>query len=205
MSHFFTLVIPGDKTVEELLEPYDENIEVEEYDRPCWCVGRLALKAVREQIDLEMGDLDQARYMFNKRHLVPNQDLWEEEVYLPRNRREKELLSARTDVESPDKDCGECHGLGTNRSTYNPKSKWDWWEEGGRWSDFIPADGEATASLFLGEPPFAIVTPDGEWHEKGHMGCWAMVSDEKDDWPDVARSILKQYADQHAVVCDLHI
>ena len=29
--------------------------------------------------------------------------------------------------------CDECEGLGTVLSTYNPASKWDWYEIGGRW------------------------------------------------------------------------
>lgn len=46
MSHFSTLVILPlgtkeediDSTIENLLAPYDENMEVPEYERPCWCV-----------------------------------------------------------------------------------------------------------------------------------------------------------------------
>lgn len=30
-------------------------------------------------------------------------------------------------------DCDECHGTGTRMSTYNPRSKWDWYSLGGRW------------------------------------------------------------------------
>lgn len=33
--------------------------------------------------------------------------------------------------------CDECHGTGTYMSTYNPKSKWDWYEVGGRWSGWL--------------------------------------------------------------------
>lgn len=31
---------------------------------------------------------------------------------------------------------------------------------------------------------FAVITPDGKWHEKGKMGWWACVSDEKENWKD---------------------
>ena len=53
--------------------------------------------------------------------------------------------------------------------------------------------------------PFAIVTPDGEWHEKGSMGWFGCVSGAKDDWKDVARSILAAHPGSLAVAVDLHI
>jgi len=54
--------------------------------------------------------------------------------------------------------------------------------------------------------PFAIVTRDG-WFEKGKMGWWAIVSDEKDKdmWRDEARGVLEKYRDHTAVVVDVHI
>ncbi|MCF6094545.1 hypothetical protein L1765_11280 [Microaerobacter geothermalis] len=48
MSHFVALVIVPKETedikqkVEELLAPYDENLEVNPYNRECYCVGSLA-------------------------------------------------------------------------------------------------------------------------------------------------------------------
>jgi hypothetical protein len=53
--------------------------------------------------------------------------------------------------------------------------------------------------------PFAIVTPDGEWHEVGKMGWFGCVSDEKEGWKDQARAILKRHDDTLAVAVDLHI
>lgn len=53
--------------------------------------------------------------------------------------------------------------------------------------------------------PYAILTPDGTWHEKGKMGWFGMSSDESDSWKDDARSLLAQYGNCLAVAVDLHI
>lgn len=61
----------------------------------------------------------------------------------------------------------------------------------------IPAD----------KTPFAIVTPDGVWHEKGNMGWWACVSDEKaaEDWKEEVTSLFAQHQDTICVAVDCHI
>ena len=43
--------------------------------------------------------------------------------------------------------------------------------------------------------PFAYVTSDGKWHERGKMGWWAIVSDEKDqdEWEAEYRETIRKY------------
>jgi hypothetical protein len=53
--------------------------------------------------------------------------------------------------------------------------------------------------------PFAIITPDGEWHEKGNMGWFGMEHNEKEDWQAIARQILGEHMDCIAVAIDCHI
>ncbi len=55
--------------------------------------------------------------------------------------------------------------------------------------------------------PFAFLTPEGEWIEKGQMGWFACVSNEKDkdEWKDSCRKILDKYKDCIAVAVDCHI
>lgn len=60
-------------------------------------------------------------------------------------------------------------------------------------------------SEILDYKPFAIVTPDGKWNEKGNIGWWGLVSDEQETWPEKAAEILKQHQQYIAVLCDLHI
>lgn len=52
---------------------------------------------------------------------------------------------------------------------------------------------------------FAIVA-DGKWHQRGQMGWWATVSDEKSDWPAEYRRILAEIPDDAwLTVVDCHI
>lgn len=82
-------------------------------------------------------------------------------------------------------------------STYNPDSKWDWYSIGGRWSGYLPlkARDEAGNPIEANEAycdeidweyllkekftPFCYIDLDGDWHEKGEMGWFACVTNEK--------------------------
>ena len=101
-------------------------------------------------------------------------------------------------------------------STYNPDSKWDWWVIGGRWDGWIngkETSGEAVAdnmattaqAIERGIIPHAIITPDGQWHERGQMGWWAILITENEDWDAQARDILARYPGDHLVIVDAHI
>jgi hypothetical protein len=96
-------------------------------------------------------------------------------------------------------------------STYNPFSKWDWYQIGGRWqgtlklkdgsigeigrkslldSDIFYDDTRCDSALVKDIDfdsmekfsTFAVLLPNGEWYEKGKMGWWACVSDEDEEW-----------------------
>lgn len=111
-------------------------------------------------------------------------------------------------------------------TTYNPDSKWDWYEIGGRWSGFLPLkekDQEgnplSTNEAYFNEidwdylfdnkyPPFCFVTEDGEWIEKGEMGWWGIAINEKpeDDWDTQFKEYLKTVDPNCLVtVIDFHI
>jgi len=191
----------------------------------------------------------------------------------------KQLMKTRTELEDkimkdhplynqPNPNCCECDGTGLMETSYNPLSKWDWWQIGGRWtgclSNYDPTEdpkNKETCSLCHGTgmrndkigiemrnqnphytcngcggkgmslkwstrwvshkdnilpveniaedfASFAVVTPDGEWHEKGQMGWFGMAKDEKseEDWKLFCQDIFKKYAkDYLAVVVDCHI
>jgi hypothetical protein len=55
--------------------------------------------------------------------------------------------------------------------------------------------------------PFAIVTPDGQWHERGKMGWFGQVSQKRSQeaWEAEITEIFQRYPDHLAVGCDLHI
>jgi hypothetical protein len=101
-------------------------------------------------------------------------------------------------------------------STYNPESKWDWYVIGGRWDGWITgqeASGETVQAnmatteqaIERGIIPHAIITPDGDWHERGHMGWWAMLITENENWDTEAREILAGYPGHSLIILDAHI
>lgn len=93
-------------------------------------------------------------------------------------------------------------------SESNPESKWDWYQIGGRWAGawalnaiIVPPPPNLTQKSWATgavdgsrvdvarvqdidhasiEPAFALVDLEGAWHERGEMGWFAMVSNEKD-------------------------
>jgi len=107
----------------------------------------------------------------------------------------------------------------------NPNKKWDWWTIGGRWArDLIGERTRGSNGPHGGTPDtggnvgllgdaredytsFAWLTPEGEWIERGEMGWWATVVDEKDEsaWKESCKQIIEKYRDCTAVVVDCHI
>lgn len=200
MSHYTVAVFHrADQDIEDLLAPYDENMDVEPY-----------VKYTRQAA------IDYARAYLNTEGLSDD-ECWK--------------LMANGCPRDAD---------GNIYSTYNPKSKWDWWVEGGRYSgmlkcngqevdsgrvgdlDFMPDEVEYQQALawwdreiakVSGEPEgtfykteyylerygdretyaremsrfstYAVITPDGEWHAPGDMGwfgCSSESAEEARDW-----------------------
>jgi len=248
LSHFFVVaIVPRDAddvkdAIAKLMEPYNENIEAPEYEKPCYCIG---FKARDEAHGHAWPDPDEIRNAFNTRHKDdpgPVKDkAWQEEEYKPRDKVRRAFLDAHPLKDSTDPNCEECNGTGIVMSTYNPKSKWDWYRIGGRWDGEIQKVsveskdggfnfGDDHTSLtrnsapvgFLIEKnvtPFAVVTPDGEWHERGTMGWWGIVTlpngevegspdiepDEDHRWIDFVKELFSKYLGHHAVGLDCHI
>lgn len=116
--------------------------------------------------------------------------------------------------DKPDPACSECNGTGIVMSTYNPKTRWDWYEVGGRWNDFLelgnnyaPIPDFIKALKEREDCVYAIVTPDGEWHQRGEMGWWGMSSNEDKDWDEKMFKILEGYdnVEYIGVIVDCHI
>lgn len=186
--HYMVLVLGRD--VEDLLAPYNENIEVEPY-------VSMAFEEAKEEVSRRKG-----------------REVSDEEV--------REYYDDEMDED------------GNVMSTYNPKSKWDWYSIGGRWADATTEYGitvgdtdwkypqehldeqeqfwkdwvegenrEKYADKFLMYKPeyylnkyknlenflkartykvgYAILTPDGEWHEPGRMGWFSSLGEEEDE------------------------
>lgn len=253
MSHFVAYVIvPNvgnlEEQVEALLAPYDENKRVAPYETACYCKGnearlaamkvtneRYPIEAMREELKVKMTDeIDRIEELRMKeddstleefRRLNKLVDRAWKEMLAPKAQFEADAAKIHPFADQPNPECEECAGSGKVVSQYNPKSKWDWWVIGGRWSGYLPGKTSSRERedeslevnsmhmkdlpevLDEGSVPFAIVTPDGEWHERGRMGWFAVVHNENDDWDEQAVQILEKYrgTDHVLVVCDLHM
>lgn len=303
MSHFSTLVIlPTDALdieaeVAKRLAPYDENMEVDSYFVECWCRNSKARSfGFNEAERLAPKTLDQYRESYWK--IEGEKPDWEQYIA------EWKFIADEAEKRHPlcqkfDPDCDECAGSGTRSTTRNPKSKWDWWQIGGRWTGaldgdydpcqdienqewckvcdgtgnrtdfeyyadpndiektvFSPSSAKALAAMGIAQSaettippgyrrvewcngcsgkgfsvkwptewakfegdikamnridlkfrPFAIVTPDNEWLEKGEMGWFACVADEKgdDEWNLCVEATFEKYLDCIGVLVDCHI
>lgn len=219
MSHFTVAVIHRvNQSVDDLLAPYDEQISVAPY-----------VKYTRHQaIDLV--------HQWKGYEEMPD-----DEAY----------ACIAEDYESDEN--------GNLLSTYNPNSKWDWYQIGGRWDgelrlkngdrsneariceiDFSP-DKEAydvaieqwnndfmggfsnkeyfvemygTAEVYAESvsafSTYAVVTPNGVWHEKAEMGWFGMdnaTPEDSKNWPLKYYERFVKNADPNLImtIVDCHI
>ncbi len=233
MSHFTVLVTKTNKTpLDEQLAPFDENTEMPRYVK--YTKEQLIGKK-RKEFE-EYRDTTYAKFLAdpeaykasttNERHLqyieheFPQRFNWTDEDFYKEaiKYEEKEDLTSEGGI----------------YSTYNPRSKWDWYKVGGRWTGYFKLKKGATGRL--GEPgvggnkpeydadialakdidwknmeqptsTFAVLH-NGEWYEKGEMGWWAMVSNEKspEDWQAQFDKIISSLDPEDEVtVVDAHI
>lgn len=228
MSHYAVGILHrDDDDLSELLAPYDENIEVEQY-----------ITMNRQEA------IDYARMRAQDSDKMSDEDCW---------RWTADLYSE----DSVDDD-------GNIWSTYNPKSKWDWWVPGGRFCDLLEGRADKWIDYgyaarvkdldFSADPDayenaleewsfimsgkntfynpdyfkeyydgpedyarrmsafslFAIVTPDGVWYEKGEMGWFAQSSESPEESRDWDNNFYQRFiatADPNLIltIVDCHI
>ena len=196
MSHFCVYVFHDkNTTVDELLAPYDENIKIAPY---VLYTKEQAIAKIRSEIeDFRNGSYkeylaDPAKYKEkwgnNKNHI----DFLENEFPKKMNWTDEECYE---EIAKWYREDGMVDEDGSILSTYNPKSKWDWYQIGGRWSNSIPGDEVKMSEIPIEkiETPYAFVTPDGEWVERGEMGWFGIGSNEmdKDEWDVKFKEYLK--------------
>lgn len=216
MSHSTVLVLlpsrPDDieEAATKALAPFDENMEVPEYMEPCFCVGGAARNHAQAAATAAHGTMESLRQSFRSHTIELRESgadvdaAWQAHI--------ASWLDVRAAAEAahpmagkPDPDCEECGGSGQSATTRNPKSRWDWWAIGGRWDGLIPDNACAVRDIPAEVRTFAVLDVGGVWHERGRMGWFAMVSDEKDDWAATCAAILAANADAFAVLVDVHI
>lgn len=135
MSHFAVAVITKDKNkIDEILKPYWEELEVEPY-----------IEKTKEEI------IEEARKRKGIFERGERTDFSEEYM--------NKYISASSDEELyqlEKDDYYEYDENGNQLSTYNPKSKWDWYEIGGRYINILLVKKDVkgidgTPGLFCGD------------------------------------------------------
>lgn len=187
MSHFSVAVFTDENvTIEDLLEPYYEGIEVEKYiamtKEEVIQREKERIKYLKKLYKEYMKDKRKYRreHFKNINHLrfikkVPSMAKWNNEKvykYAIRYYDEEEISEE-----------------GGIYSTYNPNSKWDWYKIGGRWDNrLIIGEGDNIKNVNSAEikdirwdlmkefRTYAVLTLDGEWHEPGKVGWWGISS-----------------------------
>lgn len=195
MSHFIGLIFGDD--IEDNLAPYDENMEVKPY-----------LKYTKQQA------IDKAKKEVTSGHFAYGSAMSKAEVEAINTDEGYYQYALKMWGYQPDEE-------GNLLSTYNPKSKWDWWTEGGRWNGYLPTIGDYQTNhckvkdvnwskYFEQSPtgPFCFITENGEWHETARMGWWGMTVDDKEN--DVWRKEFEEYLntldpETSVIAIDFHI
>ena len=222
MSHFTVLIVGEDP--EKQLAPFDENIEIPKYSK-----GNVSEEEKQCLIDFYC--------TFN-----PEKDYGtksEEESELNKTLSFDELYEKYGENWNSNTWEKNSEGVWVKMSTYNPNSKWDWYELGGRWRGFFHKKGtdEKFDQLLKGEINFdrmrkeveddardkyiveeyiqnainnAISTfavlKDGEWYEKGKMGWWGCISNEKPYWSKDFNKLMDSVPDDELIsLYDCHI
>lgn len=206
MTHFTVgIILPhgvndAEGFIAKVMKPYFEHAEAEPYvcysleqaaaDIAC-SINRLELIISRNEPHY---DLDQCRQQIDQLRAMTPQQKYAEYVRYHEHFNDK----------------------GEPISTYNAHSKWDWYVIGGRWDGWINDRDTSRRSLVdntalteeviaMNKIPHAIITPDGQWHERGRMGWWAVLLTENENWEQDARAIFARYPGCRVVIVDAHI
>lgn len=229
MSHFYTLVlvpqnslgaITNRKEIEnkiaDLMEQYSENKEVEEYDTECSCVNSDSV-ADKECESCKGTGVYKTTYNPDSR--------WD---WYSVGGRWSGALSDYDPATDPDniEKCFICRGTGMRNDDLGKKArkedpsytcngcggkgksvKWptQWTQHDG---DMQPTD-KVIQMIKKDDKycPHALVTPNGKWHERGHMHMFCVSSEDKDQdvWKNEVIRLLKIFKNSIAVVVDCHI
>jgi len=204
------------KNYEEQLAPYNEELKVDEYvNMDIKIATKNRKKTIKEYKDiLSLPTKKQKNY---------NIDFVKKELASLSKKTNKEYL-----MDNLYEDYDKKRGYSTTR--YNPNSKWDYYEIGGRWCGYFKLKEGKTGIIgesgmgnnkpknnadialkgdIYGEikPTFAVVK-NGKWYEKGEMGWWGIVRDEKDQnkWEKEFKKLIADVPDSETLVLlDCHI
>ena len=231
MSHFSVAVLhEAGQDIDEILAPYDEELDCDE-----------RLEYSKEEA------IRYARENYTGMEGKSDEECWEFMAAMP---------GYTSDTQ------------GNIYVKYNELAKWDWYEIGGRWKNYLRAKGERVDSARLGDIDFspdcevykkslrfwdvvvehkpvesgeeyftiynekyyrdnygdrenyarvsssflthAVITPDGEWHERGEVGYFGFSSETAEEGADWDKHYLERFiesADKNLMltIVDCHI
>lgn len=229
MSHFSVLVLHAkDDSFEDLLAPFDENLEVKPY---LYIPHEKAIEEMEQGLatlnpDVQekykaMSETDRLRSYFGG--IIDEEgNIWS--TYNPQSRWDWYSVGGRWGKHPiPLKDGSsavECPvseiDFGVDQEEYDKALKY--WEETatvGKDSFFNAEyfllrykDAETYAKSQSQFSTHAIVTPDGKWIEKGKMGWFAYCSatpEEEREWDENYEALVSKYKDYVATFIDCHI
>lgn len=215
MSHFVgTVILPSDTDLDAFLAPFDENLEVDRYVK--YTKSQAIEKERQSIIDYSNGWImaeyrkdpeayirEHANNPGHVKHVVEFDSqpvLSDEELFA-------EAVKYEDDVDSE----------GNIYSNYNPKTVFDWWAIGGRWSGkYFEAD-RATVAEWIEKiiksdgdvlPPRVHITSGQELVRKGEEGWFGYTNDTVEDaeWVKQILAELKKEDPKATVVfMDYHI
>lgn len=142
MSHYSVAVVTKEGKpweVEELLNPYDENLEVEPW-----------LYKTKDEVIKEARMLNE-QTVTNQGQVLKRDDLTKEQKGTAQRWYDEAIKKKETFTDEDFyNDYIESNGFeddvdenGDVYVTWNEDAKWDWWSEGGRWSDMLRIKEEA--------------------------------------------------------------
>lgn len=210
MSHFTVLVI-GEKP-EEQLAPFNEHITLPRY--VAYTKSQLIEKARKELEDYKnstyaefLADKEKYKRGKNPKHIEYLEKTFPEMLMQSDEELYKQEISyyASEDIGKE----GEVYSI------RNPKSKWDWYELGGRWNGLITLqNGETTDQARKKDIAnldtlitFAVLK-NGDWFEQGEMGWFGFVNKEKEEeqWVLEVKKLLSDLPEDTLIsIYDCHI
>lgn len=218
MSHFTVMVIGNNP--EKQLAPFNENISVKKYkaEKVTEEEKQLFIKVYTTLDDNEDVSIRRNYGAQTEDDVKANSKLSFDELY--------EKFGEDWNSNEWEKDE---EGVLYRYSTYNPKSKWDWYSLGGRWSGLIKLKKgtkgkKGSPGVFDNEvgidqarkgdienfdelKTFAVLK-DGVWYERGEMLWFAVVKDEKEEqqWEQELKKLVEGLPDNTLVsIYDCHI
>lgn len=114
-------------------------------------------------------------------------------------------------VEDPDCDFNEA--VWACGYWINPEAKYDWWTEGGRWTDLLHVEGGTVTKAKVSEivnvfSTYAVLTPTREWVEPGHMLWFGVTTATEEQWRKWHSTFKERFLsdpDLYVTIVDCHI